>query len=95
MEHKPSKSIQTITNHIVPFLVPGKDSRCNKKLIPPAALGCEDVFYCSISCQQKDWATHRLACHRHSDQVAQKALSSAVVLPETKDRGSRGARLEQ
>eukprot|EP00913_Durusdinium_trenchii_P011361 g10672.t1 len=49
--------------------------------------GCEDVFYCSISCQQKDWATHRLACHRHSDQVAQKALSSAVVLPETKDRG--------
>lgn len=47
--------------------------------------GCEDVFYCSISCQQKDWATHRLACHRHSDQVAQKALSSAVVLPETKE----------
>ncbi|CAJ1329593.1 unnamed protein product [Effrenium voratum] len=48
--------------------------------------GCEDVFYCSVSCQQKDWATHRLACHKRSDLAAQQALTTSIVLAEPKEK---------
>eukprot|EP00439_Symbiodinium_sp_Y106_P071303 s715_g12.t2 len=43
--------------------------------------GCEEVFYCSVNCQQKDWASHRLHCHRRADQVAQQVKSSLAIVP--------------
>ncbi|OLQ14770.1 Protein RFT1-like [Symbiodinium microadriaticum] len=43
--------------------------------------GCEEVFYCSVNCQQKDWASHRLHCHRRADQVAQQAQGQSSRSP--------------
>eukprot|EP00435_Cladocopium_sp_Y103_P013968 s625_g3.t1 len=44
--------------------------------------GCEDIFYCSVNCQQKDWARHRLTCNKKSTQVAQQVSKAlAPVIP--------------